>query len=137
MYRKNYQTGSPWEPIVGYSRAVRVGNVVEVAGTTAMKDGEVIGVGDAYAQTAAILQTIREALEHVGAKMEHVVRTRMFVTDISRWEEIGRAHGEVFREIRPVATMVEVKALIEPELLVEIEVQAIVLEENGKNGIER
>ncbi len=137
MNRKNYQTGSPWEPIVGYSRAVRVGNVVEVAGTTAMKDGEVIGVGDAYAQTAAILHTIREALEHVGAKMEHVVRTRMFVTDISRWEEIGRAHGEVFREIRPVATMVEVKALIEPELLVEIEVQAIVPNENGKNGIAR
>lgn len=130
MNRKQYQTGSPWEPIVGYSRAVRVGNIVEVAGTTAMKDGEVVGVGDAYAQTAAILQTIREALEHVGAKMEHVVRTRMFVTDISRWEEIGRAHGEVFREIRPVATMVEVKALIEPELLVEIEVQAIVPEES-------
>lgn len=137
MSRKQYQTGSPWEPIVGYSRAVRVGNIVEIAGTTAMKDGEVVGVGDAYAQTAAILQTIREALEHVGAKMEHVVRTRMFVTDISRWEEIGRAHGEVFREIRPVATMVEVKALIEPELLVEIEVQAIVPEESSKNGIER
>lgn len=137
MSRKQYQTESPWEPIVGYSRAVRVGNIVEVAGTTAMKDGEVVGVGDAYAQTAAILQTIREALEHVGAKMEHVVRTRMFVTDISRWEEIGRAHGEVFREIRPVATMVEVKALIEPGLLVEIEVQAIVPEESGKNGIER
>ncbi len=130
MSRKQYQTGSPWEPIVGYSRAVRVGNIVEVAGTTAMQDGEVVGVGDAYAQTAAILQTIREALEHVGAKMEHVVRTRMFVTDISRWEEIGRAHGEVFREIRPVATMVEVKALIEQELLVEIEVQAIVPEES-------
>ncbi|OWA33453.1 hypothetical protein B9G55_22595 [Saccharibacillus sp. O16] len=128
MNRKQYQTGSPWEPIVGYSRAVRVGNVVEVAGTTAIQDGKVIGVGDAYVQTVAILQTIREALEHVGAKMEHVVRTRMFVTDISRWEEIGRAHGEVFRDIRPVATMVEVKALIEPELLVEIEVQAIVPE---------
>lgn len=136
MDRKQYQTGSPWEPIVGYSRAVRVGNIVEVAGTTAMQDGEVVGVGDAYAQTAAILQTIREALEHVGAKMEHVVRTRMFVTDISRWEEIGRAHGEVFREIRPVATMVEVKALIEPELLVEIEVQAIVPEESGKTRTE-
>ena len=128
MTRQTYSTGSPWEPIVGYSRAVRVGNVVEVAGTTAMKDGEVVGVGDPYRQTAEILRTIEEALAHVGAKMEHVVRTRMFVTDISQWEEIGRAHGEAFRDIRPVATMVEVKALIDPALLVEIEVQAIVPE---------
>ncbi|WP_037290872.1 RidA family protein [Saccharibacillus sacchari] len=129
MERKRYETGSPWEPIVGYSRAVRVGNTVEVAGTTAMKDGQVVGVGDPYGQTAEILKTIEEALAHVGAKLEHVVRTRMFVTDISQWEEIGRAHGEVFRDIRPVATMVEVKALIDPELLVEIEVQAIVPED--------
>lgn len=128
MERKIYQTGSPWEPIVGYSRAVRVGNTVEVAGTTSMKDGQVVGAGDPYRQTAEILKTIEEALTHVGAKLEHVVRTRMFVTDISQWEEIGRAHGEVFRDIRPVATMVEVKALIDPELLVEIEVQAIVPE---------
>ncbi|WP_172254345.1 RidA family protein [Saccharibacillus deserti] len=128
MTRQTYSTGSPWESIVGYSRAVRVGNVVEVAGTTAMKDGEVVGAGDPYRQTAEILGTIEEALAHVGAKMEHVVRTRMFVTDISRWEEIGRAHGEAFRDIRPVATMVEVKALIDPALLVEIEVQAIVPE---------
>ncbi|CAM4056659.1 RidA family protein [Saccharibacillus endophyticus] len=129
MERKRYETGSPWEPIVGYSRAVRVGNIVEVAGTTAMKDGQVVGVGDPYVQTAEILKTIEEALTHVGAKLEHVVRTRMFVTDISQWEEIGRAHGEVFRDIRPVATMVEVKALIDPDLLVEIEVQAIVPED--------
>lgn len=129
MERKRYETGSPWEPIVGYSRAVRVGNTVEVAGTTAMKDGQAVGIGDPYRQTAEILKTIEEALTHVGAKLEHVVRTRMFVTDISQWEEIGRAHGEVFRDIRPVATMVEVKALIDPELLVEIEVQAIVTEE--------
>jgi len=129
MERKRYETGSPWEPSVGYSRAVRVGNIVEVAGTTAMKDGQVVGVGDPYVQTAEILKTIEEALMHVGAKLEHVVRTRMFVTDISQWEEIGRAHGEVFRDIRPVATMVEVKALIDPELLVEIEVQAIVSED--------
>lgn len=128
MERKKYATGSPWEPIVGYSRAVRVGNTVEVAGTTAMKDEQVVGVGDPYRQTVEILKTIEEALNHVGAKLEHVVRTRMFVTDISQWEEIGRAHGEVFRDIRPVATMVEVKALIDPELLVEIEVQAIVTE---------
>lgn len=129
MERKRYATGSPWEPIVGYSRAVRVGNTVEIAGTTAMKDGQVVGVGDPYRQTVEILKTIEEALTHVGAKLEHVVRTRMFVTDISQWEEIGRAHGEVFRDIRPVATMVEVKALIDPELSVEIEVQAIVTEE--------
>ncbi|WP_026293948.1 RidA family protein [Saccharibacillus kuerlensis] len=128
MEKQTYSTGSPWEPIVGYSRAVRVGHTVEVAGTTAMKDGEVIGVDDAYRQTKEILHTIEEALENVGAKMEHVVRTRMFVTDISKWEEIGRAHGEVFRDIRPVSTMVEVKALIDPKLMVEIEVQAIVPE---------
>ncbi|WP_139491729.1 RidA family protein [Brevibacillus dissolubilis] len=124
--RIRISTGSPWEPVVGYSRAIRVGNRVEVAGTTAMKDGEVVGVGDAYAQTVQILTTIKEALERAGARLEDVVRTRMYVTDISKWEEIGRAHGEFFREIRPVATMVEVKALIDPELLVEIEAEAVV-----------
>lgn len=124
--RANIATGSPWEPVVGYSRAVRVGNVVEVAGTTAMRDGEVVGKGDAYAQTRYILQMIEEVLRQVGADMSDVVRTRMFVTDISKWEEIGRAHGEFFKDIRPVATMVEVKGLIDPDLLVEIEAQAII-----------
>ena len=111
---------------MGYCRAIRVGNIVEVAGTTAMKDGEVIGKGDAYLQTIQIFKTIEEALLKVGARMQDVVRTRMFVTDISKWEQIGKAHGEYFKDIRPVATMVEVNALIDPELLVEIEVQAIV-----------
>jgi enamine deaminase RidA (YjgF/YER057c/UK114 family) len=124
--RVRASTGSPWESIVGYSRAIRVGNIVEVAGTTAMKDGKVVGVNDAYQQTKHILQTIEEALKQVGATMADVVRTRMFVTDITKWEEIGRAHGEYFKDIRPVATMVEVSALIDPDLIVEIEVQAIV-----------
>lgn len=126
MTRKQVFTGSPWEPIVGYCRAIRVGNRIEVAGTTAMKDGEVIGVGDPYEQTKCILQTIEKALGELGADLTHVVRTRMFVTDISQWEEIGRAHGEFFRDIQPVASMVEVKALIDPRLLVEIEAEAIV-----------
>ncbi|MED4751861.1 RidA family protein [Brevibacillus choshinensis] len=126
MNRTQVFTGSPWEPVVGYCRAIRVGDKIEVAGTTAMKDGEVVGVGDPYEQTKCILQTIEKALQELGADLSHVVRTRMFVTDISKWEEIGKAHGEFFRNIQPVATMVEVKALIEPELLVEIEVEAIV-----------
>jgi enamine deaminase RidA (YjgF/YER057c/UK114 family) len=119
-------TGSPWEPVVGYCRAIRVGNRVEVAGTTAMKDGEVIGVGSAYEQTKSIIKIIEEALHKVGANLSDVVRTRMFVTDISKWEEIGKAHGEFFKDIQPVATMVEVKALIDSRLLVEIEAEAIV-----------
>ncbi|WP_421617115.1 RidA family protein [Brevibacillus sp. TJ4] len=126
MTRKQVFTGSPWEPVVGYCRAIRVGNRIEVAGTTAMKDGEVVGVGDPYEQTKCILQTIEKALGELGADLTHVVRTRMFVTDISQWEEIGRAHGEFFRDIQPVASMVEVKALIDPRLLVEIEAEAIV-----------
>ena len=121
-------TGSSWEPVVGYSRAIRVGNRVEVAGTTAVRDGKTVGVGDAYAQTVCALEIIKESLEKVGAELSDVVRTRIFVTDISQWEEIGKAHGEFFRDIRPVATMVEVKSLIEPELLVEIEAEAIVSE---------
>jgi len=124
--REKISSGSPWESIVGYSRAIRVGNRVEIAGTTAIKDGEIVGVGDAYAQTVRAFEIIKESLEIVGSKMSEVVRTRMFVTDISRWEEIGRAHGEFFRDIRPVATMVEVKALIAPELLVEIEAEAVI-----------
>ena len=124
--RQRVSTGSPWEPIAGYSRAVRVGNVIEVAGTTAMQDGEVVGRGDAYAQTKHILSIVEHALRELGGSLSDVVRTRMFVTDMSRWEEVGRAHGEAFGDVRPAATMVEVKALIDPELLVEIEVQAIV-----------
>lgn len=126
--RIRVSTGSPWEPVVGYSRAIRIGNVVEVAGTTSVKDGKIVGKGNAYEQTKYILEIIERALNQVGSRMSDVVRTRMFVTDIGKWEEIGKAHGEYFKDIRPVATMVEVKSLIDPELLVEIEVQAIVNE---------
>jgi enamine deaminase RidA (YjgF/YER057c/UK114 family) len=124
--RKRVSSGAQWEEIVGYSRAVQVGNTIYVAGTTATRDGKVVGVGDAYAQTICALQIIEKALQELGASMRDVVRTRMFVTDISRWEEIGRAHGEFFREVRPAATMVEVKALIDPDHLVEIEVDAVI-----------
>ncbi|CAG7623362.1 RidA family protein [Paenibacillus allorhizosphaerae] len=126
MNRQRIFTGSLWEPVVGYCRAIRIGNRIEVAGTTAMKDGEVVGVGNAYEQTKFILATIEKALNDLNATMLHVVRTRMFVTDISKWEEIGKAHGEFFKHIQPVATMVEVKALIDPRLLIEVEVEAIV-----------
>ncbi|ASA19688.1 RidA family protein [Paenibacillus donghaensis] len=119
-------TGSAWEQSVGYCRALRIGNRIEVAGTTAMQGGEVIGEGDPYEQTKYILQIIEQALKQLDAGMHQVVRTRMYVTDISRWEEIGRAHGEFFQEVQPVATMVEVQALIDPRLLVEIEVEAYV-----------
>ncbi|KYP79245.1 RidA family protein [Ferroacidibacillus organovorans] len=126
--RIKVSSGSAWEPVVGYSRAIRVGDRVEVAGTTAVRDGKIVGVGDAYAQTVCALEIIKESLEKVGATLDDIVRTRMFVTDISKWEEIGKAHGTFFRDIRPAATMVEVKALIEPELMVEIEAIAIVNE---------
>jgi enamine deaminase RidA (YjgF/YER057c/UK114 family) len=119
-------TGAPWEPIFGYCRALRVGNVVEVSGTTAMKDGQPVGVGDPVEQTKYILQLIQGALEKVGAKLEHVTRTRVYVTDISHWEQIGKVHGDLFRDIMPVCSMVEVKGLIHPDLLVEIEAQAII-----------
>lgn len=123
--RQLISSGSPYEPIVGYSRAVRVGNVVEVAGTTA-QDGDAVTGADEYAQTKRILEKIAEALTAAGASLEHVVRTRLFVTDISQWEAVGRAHGEVFGQVRPVTSMVEVKALIDPRLLVEIEATAII-----------
>ncbi|OGX88500.1 RidA family protein [Hymenobacter coccineus] len=127
MTRQLISSGAPWEPVVGYSRAVRVGNVVEVAGTTA-QDGDAVTGSDAYAQTKRVLEKIGEALAAAGASFEHVVRTRMFVTDIRAWEAIGRAHGEVFGTIRPATTMVQVAALIDPRLLVEIEATAIITE---------
>ena len=124
--RINISSGSPWEDIVGYSRAVRIGNIIEVAGTTAMDGDNLVGKDDLYAQTKYIFQKIEKALQEAGAGLSDVVRTRMFVTDISKWEEAGKAHGEFFKTIKPVATMVEVSKLISDDLLIEIEVTAIV-----------
>ncbi|MFT3678770.1 MAG: RidA family protein [Ferruginibacter sp.] len=124
--RQNVSSGSPWEDIVGYSRAVKVGNVIEVAGTTAMDGDLLVGKGDVYMQTRFILTKIEKALNELGASMSNVVRTRMFVTNIEEWELVGKAHGEFFAKIKPVATMVEVSRLINADLLVEIEVTAIV-----------
>ncbi|MCB9110989.1 MAG: RidA family protein [Anaerolineales bacterium] len=127
--RLNILSGAKWEDIVGYSRAVRVGNIIEVAGTTAVnEEGNIIGLNDPYEQTKYIIQKIEKALKSAGASLKDVVRTRMFVTDISKWEEIGRAHGEFFREIKPAASMIEVKGLIGAELLIEMEMTAIISE---------
>ncbi|HKH61471.1 MAG TPA: RidA family protein [Flavitalea sp.] len=127
MARTNYSSGAKWEDIVGYSRAVRVGNVIEVTGTVAVNDdGEVAGNDDPYEQTRFVIRKIEKVLQRAGASLKDVIRTRMFVTDISKWEEYGKAHGEFFKEIKPCTSMIEVSALIDPAFLVEIEATAVV-----------
>jgi enamine deaminase RidA (YjgF/YER057c/UK114 family) len=129
MKRTNYSSGAKWEDIVGYSRAVRIGNTIEVTGTVAVDDNSaLVGGNDAYDQTKFIIQKIEKVLQKAGASLKDVVRTRMFVTDISRWEEYGKAHGEFFKDIKPSTSMIEVKGLIAPEYLIEIEATAIISE---------
>jgi len=130
MARTNISTGSKWEPIIGYSRAVRVGNSIQVSGTTGSDAaGNLVGAGDVHAQATQAILNIKSALEQAGASLEDVVRTRMFVTDISQWEEVGRAHGEFFGTIRPATTIVEVSRLIDPNMLIEIEADALINED--------
>jgi len=125
MERKHVSSGTHWENYVGYSRALKTGNIVEVAGTTSVDEDGIVGKNDAYTQTCFIIKKMQKALAELGADLTDVIRTRIYVTDISRWEEIGRAHGEFFKDIKPASTMVEVSALVNPEMLVEIEMTAI------------